>query len=835
MDDLLREFIVETAEHLAEAEVQVVQFERTPENSQLIASIFRFVHTIKGTSGFLGLSGLQSVAHVAETLLGRMRDGEPPRAEAVSLILEAIDRIRIIIVQLELTGAEEKNCADDIVGKINSYLTEQTIQGAPTTVRAPAPVQPHQSAPDNSPQIVSDVAAQIATSTEPKASTRPKSGETIRVSVETLEGMMQLVSELVLSRNQLRELTRSLDDDAVKIALQRISNLTSDLQDNVMRARLQPVGRLFANLPRVVRELSAELGKKIDLVLEGGETELDKQLIEMIRDPVTHLIRNCADHGIEAQHERQAAGKPDRAVIAVRAFQEAGQFVIEISDDGRGIDVERVKAKAVASGLASAAATAQMTDEQAFQLIFEPGFSTAEKVTNVSGRGVGMDVVRTNIESVRGTASLQSTRGKGTRVTLRLPLTLSIAPALILQVAGSRLAMPQHSVVEIVEAKRENGGILKTLQGSLVVDLRGHILPAIDLAELLGISRQPSSPPPRVIVVVRASDCVIGLVVDAVVEMQEIVVKPLNRSVAGLDVYSGQTILGDGSVLLILDATGITRRLLAGSVHKSRPAQDGVNLDRNECRFVLFRAGEGVEKVLPLSHVSRIVHISKSDLFHGEGGTVMHFEDHLIPVVEAAPGTISKSDVLPTIIVSVSGNTFGLAVENVIDILSAAAEFDVASSRSGTRAFARIAGRVVEMFDAAEIALKARAPRHAVNPIAPRSVLLVAATPVMVELIATYLAAEGFSVMTARDAAEATELSAAGQKFDAVIFDDTAAGADSLDLDLAFGRVKTIPVIRIVTSSDARASKADNCTTLVASKLDRWSLRSALAAFSKAA
>lgn len=839
MDDLLREFIVETTEHLAEAEVQLVQFERTPHNSQLIASIFRFVHTIKGTSGFLGLSELQSVGHAAETLLGRMRDGEPPRAEAVTLILQSIDRIRSMIGRLDQTGTEEPGCAGDIVERITSYLSQHATSGSPTA--APASEVPSSGRPADQPSNQGDTAATAArkeqTAQPVAAKSKPSAagGETIRVSVQTLEGIMQLVSELVLSRNQLLELTRGFEHDVLKIALQRISSLTSDLQDSVMRARLQPVGKLFANLPRLVRELSAELGKPIDVVLEGGETELDRQLIEVIRDPVTHLIRNCADHGIESPQARLAAGKPEQAQITVRAFQDAGQFVIEISDDGKGIDVDRVKAKAVASGLSSAVDVAQMSDEQACQLIFEPGFSTAEKVTNVSGRGVGMDVVRTNIESVRGTATLQSTRGKGTRFILRLPLTLAIAPALILDVAGSRFAIPQHSVVEILEAKRDSAGILKRVHGALVVDLRGDVLPAVDLAELLGIARQPTSAQPQVIVVVRTSGSTIGFVVDAVVEVQEIVVKPLNRSLSGLEVYSGQTILGDGSVLLILEAAGIARRLLAGAVQKSRPVEDEAATRGNDRRFVLFRAGDGVEKILPVSLVSRIVQITAADLFRGEAGTVMRFEGRLIPVIEAVPGTIGRRDVMSTIVVSVSGATFGLVVDEVVDILSAAVEVDFASNRPGSHGFTRIDDRIVDMLDPVALSSSAIATRQPVQSMAPRNLLLVAESVATLDLIVPFLAAEGMSVVTARNAEEVRTFSASGTRFDAIIVDDTPSLADQLSPMSHPGDGKGIPIIRLVDAHDDKVREPGTSARLVVSKLDRGSLRSALAAVSAAA
>jgi two-component system chemotaxis sensor kinase CheA len=839
MDDLLREFIVETAEHLAEAEVQLVQFERNPDNSQLIASIFRFVHTIKGTSGFLGLSELQSVGHAAETLLGRMRDGEPPRTEAVTLILQSIDRIRRMIGRLEQTGAEEPGCAGDIVDRISSYLSQQATSGSPTAVPASEVPSPGRLVDQLSNQGDADAATatkeQAAQSLPTKSNPSAAGGETIRVSVQTLEGIMQLVSELVLSRNQLLELTRGFEHDMLKIALQRISGLTSDLQGSVMRARLQPVGKLFANLPRLVRELSSELGKPINLVLEGGETELDRQLIEVIRDPVTHLIRNCADHGIEAPQMRLAVGKPEQAQITVRAFQDAGQFVIEISDDGKGIDVDRVKAKAIASGLASAADVAQMSDEQACQLIFAPGFSTAEKVTNVSGRGVGMDVVRTNIESVRGTATLHSTRDKGTRFILRLPLTLAIAPALILDVAGSRFAIPQHSVVEVVEAKRDSAGILKRVHGALVVDLRGDVLPATDLAELLEISRQSTAEQPQVIVVIRTSGSTIGLVVDAVLEVQEIVVKPLNRSLSGLEVYSGQTILGDGSVLLILEAAGIARRLLAGAVQKSRPVEDNAATRDNDRRFVLFRAGDGVEKILPVSLVSRVVQITAADLFRGEAGTVMRFEGRLIPVIEAASGTIGRRVVMSTIVVSVSGTTFGLVVDEVVDILSATVEIDVASNQPGSHGFTRIHDRIVVMLDAVALSSSVIAMRVPGQSMSPRSLLLVAESVATHDLIVPFLVAEGMSVETARNAEEVRNFSASGKRFDAIIVDDAPSLADQLSPMSHLGDGEGIPIIRLVDAHDDKVGEAATCTRLVASKLDRGSLRSVIATLRTAA
>ncbi len=423
MDDLLSEFLTETSEHLEGIETQLVQFERYPTDASLVSSIFRLVHTIKGTSSFLGLDRLQSVAHSAETLIGDLRDGAAPTEETVSLILAAIDRIKSIVSEIELLGAEAEGSDADLIAELEANVAAkrtgppapaapepsaaagQAGQGASPAgqgkrrsaakaKRTPAPVKPS-----------GGKSVHPHTFPERTARAQPAPGqgavrgsETIRVTVDTIERIMQLVSELVLNRNQLLEITRNRENDPIKPPLQRLSALTTDLQDAVMRARMQPVERLFSSLPRLMRELSTELHKKIDLVTEGADTELDRQLIEVLRDPLTHLIRNCADHGIERPEERLAAGKPEFGEICVSASHKAGQINIDISDDGRGLDLDRIRQKVIANGLASEEQVAQMATEELCRFIFAPGFSTATKVTSVSGRGVGMDVVRSNIE-----------------------------------------------------------------------------------------------------------------------------------------------------------------------------------------------------------------------------------------------------------------------------------------------------------------------------------------------------------------------------------------------------------------------------------------------------
>ncbi len=434
MDELLSDFLTESSEYLEGVENQLVQFERDPSDASLISGIFRLVHTIKGTASFLGLDRLQAVAHSAETLLGDLRDGAPPTQANVSLILSAIDRIKSILRGIEALGAEPEGDDSELIAELEASVSSNTGAAPAQHAAAAAATQtPKESAaaqaeapkatPASPPKDEKSEKTKLKKAAPSAGAGREqqsggaqgaqRSSETIRVAVDTIERIMQLVSELVLNRNQLLEITRNRENDPIKPPLQRLSGLTTDLQDAVMRARMQPVGRLFSSLPRLMRELCTELNKKINLVTDGADTELDRQLIEVLRDPLTHIIRNCADHGIERPDDRVAAGKPEFGEIRVSASHEAGQITIDISDDGRGLNLDRIKQKAIASGLTTEEQVEQMSMEELCRFIFAPGFSTAEKVTSVSGRGVGMDVVRSNIEFDRRVGVLVHGSRKG--------------------------------------------------------------------------------------------------------------------------------------------------------------------------------------------------------------------------------------------------------------------------------------------------------------------------------------------------------------------------------------------------------------------------------------
>src|SRR5271166_4562160 len=637
MDDLLREFLTETSESLDTVDNQLVKFEQEPNNAKILDNIFRLVHTIKGTCGFLGLPRLEALAHAGETLMGKFRDGMPVRAEAVTVILSSIDRIKEILGGLEATEAEPEGNDRDLIDQLEAMVV-QGMAAMAAGAAAPAPVEAAAPAPEPAPApapapavnvtegsllaqtlerplrpgevsldelerafretaVEAEPAPAAAAAPEPVVAKAPASepapakakeakkearparkaaatageetsegdrvaNQSIRVNVDTLEHLMTMVSELVLTRNQLLEISRRNEDTEFKVPLQRLSNVTAELQEGVMKTRMQPIGNAWQKLPRIVRDLSGELGKQIELEMHGADTELDRQVLDLIKDPLTHMVRNSADHGLETAAERAANGKPEQGTIRLSAYHEGGHIIICIADNGRGLNTERIKAKAVASGLVSEAELEKMTEAQIHKFIFAPGFSTAAQVTSVSGRGVGMDVVRTNIDQIGGTIDVKSVAGEGSPVTIKIPLTLAIVSALIVEAGGDRFAIPQLSVVELVRARANSEHRIERIKDTAVLRLRNKLLPLMHLKKLLKIDDGSSSDPENgFIVVTQVGSQTFGIVVDGVFHTEEIVVKPMSTKLRHIAMFSGNTILGDGSVIMIVDPNGIVQAL----------------------------------------------------------------------------------------------------------------------------------------------------------------------------------------------------------------------------------------------------------------------------------
>src|SRR5258708_5746089 len=493
MDDLLAELMTETNKSWNTVDNQLVRFEQDPNNAKILDNIFRLVHTIKGTCGFLGLPRLEALAHAGETLMGKFRDGMPVTADAVTLILSSIDRIKEILGGLEATETEPEGTDQDLIDPL-VQLSMQSFTTAPEPVAVKEEVlsppqtlerelRPGEVSLDELERAFRETATEVAPRLAPAAPPAPAqdtapviaplkkpaaaksvvevevleadkiANQSIRVNVDTLEHLMTMVSELVLTRNQLLEISRRNDDTEFKVPLQRLSNVTAELQEGVMKTRMQPIGNAWQKLPRIVRDLAGELHKQIELEMHGADTELDRQVLDLIKDPLTHMVRNSADHGLETPSERAAAGKPEQGTIRLSAYHEGGHILICIADNGPGLSTDRIKAKAVASGLVSEADLEKMTEAQIHKFIFAPGFSTAASVTSVSGRGVGMDVVRTNIDQIGGTIDIKSVAGEGSRVSLKIPLTLANGSALIVEAAGDRLAIPPLAVGELGRAR----------------------------------------------------------------------------------------------------------------------------------------------------------------------------------------------------------------------------------------------------------------------------------------------------------------------------------------------------------------------------------------------
>ena len=796
MDELLNDFLIETAEHIEAAGLQLVLFERDPTDLSIISSIFRLIHTIKGTCGFLGLPRLEHLAHAAEALIGSLRDGAAATPEIVSLVLAAVDRVKFILAELENSAKEPVGDDTELVRALQAQLVETEVyeqrMDSPPALR-PAEETVH---------AASDASAEAI---EPShATAQRRRPDTIRVAVGTLERIMILVSELVLTRNQLLELTRHQEDETVKAPLQRLSALTSDLQDAVMRARMEPVERLFSRLPRLVRELSVELKKKISLVTDGGETELDRQLIELIRDPLTHILRNCADHGIEPPELRLAQGKPESGTIQVTASHEAGYITIDVVDDGRGLDIEKIRAKAVTNELITQAEASRLSDEEVCRFILAPNFSTANAITNISGRGVGMDVVRNNIESIGGSISLTTSAGRGTRFSMKIPLTLAIAPALIVEVGAHRFALPQHSVIEAIGLDADSSHAIEHVHGSLILRLRDEVLPVADLRPTLGLASDPNDrSSANLAVVMRVGALAFGILVDSVSDVQEIVVKPLGPSLAQLDMFSGHTILGDGSVVLILDPSGIASNLgleQASDYSVGRTVETYVPTAEST-RLVLFRAGGGALKAVPLSLIGRIESVAQSAIEVSDGAFVMRHQGHLMPLVKVAiADTDTTRSEHPVLVLSVGGESMGLIVDEIVDIVEQTLEIQIAGASPGILGSAQIRDNVVEILDVTHFMRLAR-PNAFARGFAKRfNVLLVDDKQFFRDMLSPVLTAVGYRVTTAESGADALALFQRGAHFDAVVTDTDMPGMNGYELSRALmedPRRSNLPILAL--------------------------------------
>jgi two-component system chemotaxis sensor kinase CheA len=735
MDEIVQEFLVESHENLDQLDHDLVELEQDPTSRALLSSIFRTIHTIKGTSGFLAFSQLESITHVGENLLSRLRDGALVLSpDMTSALLAMVDAVRAVLRQIEETGSEGDDDHTDLLAALTALQ-----EGSPHTTPEPQPagdrllgeVLVTQGAATEDDVLLALAAQDVGDDrrigeilmnvgdTTPEAvaaaldsqheGRRSAADSTIRVDVDLLDTLMNLVGELVLTRNQIVQRAATRQDPDLLRTSHRLNLIAGELQEGVMRTRMQAIDTVWSKLPRVVRDLAMQLGKQVHVRMEGRDTELDKTILESVKDPLTHLVRNCVDHGIETPDVRAAAGKPVEGTLTLRAFHEGGQVNIEICDDGAGIDPAHLRERAVSRGMITAAAAARMSDREALNLVFAPGFSTAETVTNVSGRGVGMDVVKTNIEKISGLVDVQSVVGQGTTIRIKIPLTLAIIPALVVSAQGRRYAIPQVNLLELLRLDAAGDGPkVETIQDTPVYRLRGRLLPLVSLREQLGLDPAPSDTTTH-IAVLQADDRQFGLVVDDIQDTEEIVVKPLGSLLRHIDMYAGATIMGDGEVALILDTTALAEHagVLAENARQPDQTDDAAD-DTDRAQLLLMSLSDGRRLGLNLDMVDRLEEVQQSAIEQVGGYEVVQYRQGMLPLVRldrvyGADGSVSEQpeapDRLQVVVCVHRGVLVGLVVSEILDIVD-----DALTVRSGLGSGGRygsvvVDGRVTEILD----------------------------------------------------------------------------------------------------------------------------------------
>ncbi len=957
MDELIEEFITETNEGLEELDLDMVKLEQDPNDKDLLGKIFRLIHTIKGTCGFLSLPRLEKVAHHGENVLGRFRDGDlAVTPEYVTLIFESLDRIKFIVGEIENTGEEPEGDDSELIAQLDVVFlsgveeeakspaeeeivetpvvkaeeaevetegdeeektvgkaTEAEMEAAfaATEVKSPEELRAELDAKKDSKEATEEEAneeeeteeekteetpapaavAPTAEATEEPATAdagdAPKkslSSQTLRVNVDVLEDLMTMVSELVLTRNQLLQILRTQTDSEFTTPLQRLNQIVSELQEGVMKTRMQPIGKAWAKLPRIIRDLGIELDKKINLDMRGEDTELDRQVLELIKDPLTHMVRNSGDHGIELPADRLAAGKPEIGTITLEAFHEGGHIIIRISDDGKGLSTEAIKKKIIENELATTEELAEMPLQQIQQFIFKAGFSTAEKVTSVSGRGVGMDVVRTNIEKIGGSVELKSTEGEGSIFTIKIPLTLAIVSALIVESAGERFAIPQLAVRELVMASEHGDNQIEMIKGSPVFRLRDSLLPLVPLGEILGLrenkidkkekaeanaQRTPSAAlisaqeeiaevkaqikevlaqqasdvsnfaeeaeiaagvsdaentaeageateagedgkdgePPMdddnvvslvndgtnksssentYIVVTQVGNYEFGIIVDRVFDTEEIVVKPVSTILRSIALFSGNTILGDGSVIMILDPNGIARG--AGDIEgadtvagkEQEAEEDGVDVRAEKVSLLLFNTGDGAPKAVPLSLVARLENINTSNIESSGGQMMVQYREQLMPLTPFDSNIkVPDEEDIPVLVFADGDKSLGIIVSEIVDIIEERIDVQIAGKKEGLMGSAIIDNKATDVVDVMHFLnrnnddwFKNHGDEAFGDAIeSKRKVLLVDDSPFFRNMLTPLLSIAGYEVTTMESAQDALKMCEKGSHFDIIVSD----------------------------------------------------------------
>ena len=812
IDDIVREFLIESYENLDQLDQDLVALESAPGSRELLSSVFRTIHTIKGTSGFLAFGDLERVAHVGESLLVELRDGRRLMDQhTTDVLLRMVDTIRDLLGRIESTGGEAGIEVDGVIAVIQRALdgedeaaaevapepaaeaapepaaeptpAEPTLaqigqptaedlaaaaaaeaaplaaaaaaaaaqdatdavraatdadQGdravaaamsaaavtaavvaasptapaaqAPAQAAAPAPAAPAAPAPAPALAKATPARAGAPEPTESVAS-RGTSESSIRVDVDLLDDLMRQVGELVLVRNQIAQLAGFDSDAELTRSSQRLSLIASELQEGVMKTRMQPIDHIWSKMPRIVRDLAAACAREVRLEMVGGDTELDRSLLESVKDPLTHLVRNAVDHGIESPATRTASGKPSTGVLTLRAYHAGGQVMVEVRDDGAGIDPQKVAAKAIERGLKTAEQLDAMATSDILNLVFLPGFSTAAAVTNVSGRGVGMDVVRSNIESIGGAVEVESEVGRGTTWRLRIPLTLAIMPALTVRSGSEIYAIPQVNLQELVALDtQKTQEAIEHIGSAEVYRLRGALLPLVRLSDVMGQTRGDGDS--AVIAVLQADNQRFGLVVDRVLNNEEIVVKPLAAQLKTIGIYAGATLMGDGQVALILDVQAIARRSLSGEIADldHRAAVEKSVSAGEVTELLVVGIGSGRRVAVPLAMVTRLELVAQDRIELVGGHEVIQYRDAIVPVSRLARtlGSFEEpTEEIPLVVFTRGERTVAMVVSEIVEIVSDAGAERSTVDDIGLLGSIVLSGRVTELLDVPTALLQA--------------------------------------------------------------------------------------------------------------------------------
>ena len=684
----LESFLVESGENLEQLERDLVELERQPDNQDRLASAFRAMHTIKGTCGFFGFPHLESLSHAMEDVLVALRDGALRLdLHITSVLLDGVDSVRRLLSQIRQQGNDGQQAPTELIARMAALLNGGDDAAARSALEEASFSTP----------LSTDLGAVAETS--------------IRVDVTLLDKLMNVVGELVLARNQLLQYASAQGDTQLVNLSQRLNLVTSELQEGLMKTRMQPISHAWAGYPRLIRDLEQQTGKKVQLDQQGGETELDRSLLQAIRDPLLHLIRNAVDHGLESPQTRLASGKPETGLLRLHAYHESGNVIIEVSDDGGGIRRDAIVARALQHNLIRADQAEKLSEREVLALMFLPGFSTAEKVSTLSGRGVGLDVVRTNVERIGGSIDIHSESGIGTTLKIKIPLTLAIIPALIVGCRHERFAVPQVNLIEVVHIEAEDAAKeIEKIHDALVHRLRGRLLPLVDLRRALGMGERQFGKEDMFILVLQAEGQTFGLIVDSVRDTEEIVVKPLGKLLRDTQCFAGATIMGDGRVALIIDVRATAefaqlveherRNRLAASVEK---ASDGNGQKAETLLLIQMNGGRG-RAAIPLSRVSRLEEFPRDLLEYSAGREVVQYRNRILHLARLdrllglPEGT--EEEVIQVVVQKGADGDIGLVVGRIIDIVEDdLTELQRATETPGILGSAIIQGQVTDLID----------------------------------------------------------------------------------------------------------------------------------------